>query len=48
MTGPEFAGGESKAHKEIENEYKIKFRRIIKNGFPPHIQTIYLVENICN
>ena len=46
VLAPEFEAGESKAHKEMMEKYGVKCRQIYKVGYPPHIETIFVVEEI--
>lgn len=43
----DFKYGESRAHKEIENEWGIKMQKLIQNGNQfPHVQTVWIVEEV--
>lgn len=42
-----FEHGESRAHKEISDEYGIKMKKIYEGGQgPPHVQTVWIVEEL--
>lgn len=45
-TAKETMGGESRAHKEIEEKYNVNFRLLYKRGTPPRVQALFKIESI--
>lgn len=44
---PEYKGGESKAHREIQEKYNVDFKLIYrKDDNPPHIAVLYKIKSI--
>ncbi len=42
-----FEDGESRAHKEIEEEYDITMKKLYQSGYSyPHVQTLWIVEEV--
>jgi hypothetical protein len=39
-------GGESRAHEEIKEKYKVTYQLLQKLGVPPHVKTLFKIESI--
>ena len=39
-------GGESRAHEEIKEKYKVTYQLLQKIGVPPHVKTLFKIESI--
>jgi hypothetical protein len=39
-------GGESRAHEEIKDKYKVTFQLLQKLGVPPHVKTLFKIDSI--